>query len=67
MGNYLDYISTESITEKEYNNIITEYIQSKDIQDFITNCLLIDSCDYGENLEKILKQKMKKNLWKNIA
>lgn len=54
LGNYIDYISTESITEQEYNNILADYLKATDIEDFITNCLLVDSCDYGENLENVL-------------
>lgn len=54
LGNYLDYISTESITEEEYNNILTYYLKTTDIKDFIENGLLIDSYDYCENLIDLL-------------
>lgn len=54
LGNYLDYISTESITEEEYNNILVDYLKATDIKDFIENKLLVDSYDYDENLEDLL-------------
>lgn len=54
LGNYLDYISTESITEEQYNNILADYLKATDIEDFIENGLLVDSYDYDKNLEDLL-------------
>mgnify|MGYP004595840365 CR=1 FL=1 len=54
LGNYLDYISTESITEQEYNNILADYLKTTDIENFIEKGLLVNSYDYDENLEDLL-------------
>lgn len=53
-GNYIDYINTEHITEKQYNDILCEHLLSKGVEDFIENGLLIDSYDYCENLIDLL-------------
>ena len=54
LGNYLDYISTGSITEQEYYNILADYLKAADIEDFIENKLLVDSHDCSESLENII-------------
>nr|DAT76265.1 MAG TPA: hypothetical protein [Caudoviricetes sp.] len=54
LGNYLDYISTESITEQEYYNILADYLKATDIEDFIENKLLVDSYDCSESLENTI-------------
>lgn len=43
--NYLDYIPTEEMTKKEYQNIILEMQNAKDMDDFILNCLFWNRFD----------------------
>ena len=51
---YLDYISLDNRTKKEYLSIIKEYKQTKDINDLIENYLFYNVYDYSENLEYLL-------------
>ena len=52
--NYIDYISLEETTKKEYNQIVKEYKKIKDISDLIENMLFYNSYDYSPNLEYLL-------------
>lgn len=52
--NYLDYISLDNTTKKEYKNILKEYKQAKDTADMIENILFYNSYDYSQNLEYLL-------------
>lgn len=54
LGNYLDYIDTECITEEEYYNILADLLKATDIDNFITQYLLVDSYDCSESLENTI-------------
>lgn len=54
IGNYLTYISTESITEQQYYNILADLLKPTNIQDFIENKLFVKSYDYDTDLDNLL-------------
>ena len=53
-GLYLNYINTEFISFEQFNKILTSYKKSKSLENFIVDCLLIESYDYSTDLNRLL-------------
>ena len=51
---YLDYISLDNTTKKEYLGIIKEFRKAKDIFDFIENYMFCNVYEFSEDLEYLL-------------